>query len=1520
MKRLIRLMLDGKDAHSEQRSPQPRFWKGLVGRCCALLSFAVAAGAACSQEPSQAERTSSVAAAVTSAATMIAAGEIHTCELLPAGTVQCWGDNGYGELGLGMAGGNHPTPVAVPGLTGVTAISGSTLATCALMSNQTVQCWGYGYGPSPVTITNLSGAVSVSVSGASWTHGCAVLSGGTVSCWGDNAWGQLGNGSSDTTPGSGSGSTAAVAVKNLTGAVAVQASAYGTCALLSNGTVQCWGDNSFGELGTGTTTGPSTCYAPYNWPCSKVPVAVQGVNSAVAIASGDGWHTCALLSNGTVSCWGDNSNGQLGDGTTTSRSAPVTVAGLSGSVTAIGAGELQSCAVISGGAVQCWGGNGSGQLGDGTTSDSSIPVNVVNVTGATAVSGGVLHSCALVSGGTVECWGQNTSGQLGDGTLVSSPVAQGANPGPNPIAVTAGWAHSCALLPNGTVQCWGDNSYGELGLGTVGGTHNTPATVNGVNATAISGSYAAECALLTDQTVKCWGYGYGPSPVAISGVTGAVGISSSGSSWSHSCAVLATGKVTCWGDNAWGQLGNGSMDTSPGSGANSTTPVPVSNLTTAVAVVAHAHGTCALLSNGTVQCWGANLSGELGIGTSTGPNTCYAPYNWPCSTVPAPVSGLGGVVALTAGDGDSVCALLSNGTVKCWGDNSFGQLGDGTTTARLAPVLVNGLGGVPRAIATGGDHSCAVLANGTVQCWGNNASGQLGNGSTTASSTPVTATRVADAMTVSAGGSHSCAVLAGAGGISCWGDNTYGQLGTGNTTSSSIPVASALTPHGSQQLAGYYKDYVAAGFPLVGPVPLNATVQLGIGLPARDPRNDSPPMPLLNDFITQVSTPGNSLYHHYLTPAQFASTYGAPASDYNNLVAWAQNSGLTVMTSPNTTLVLDVSGPVSAVQQALFANLNYYRRPDGSLFYAVDREPSLNPPSLTAGVLRISGLDSAFVPVPTNPGSDMASGGGLSAGDLRNAYVPCAPQLKGQGQTVALLSLAGFNGGDIAAYQGANNIPANPPVLVNLHCVGSVFQCFRGIAGSGTAGNPDFETTQDIEMVNALAPAAQVAVFEGPQNGTIVPGCNIGTLSCNTAGTTNDIFWAMTDSNSQWGPSGLPQQISTSYLFDADDNTRQVFAKMAAQGQTLFVTSGDEGAYGLADGWTLDATLPYVTVVGGTALTMQGTGGGVCNAGASSCSYSSESVWNVSNCTGNCASGGGIFNLPLFPPPIPTWQQGLATAANLGSTTTLMAPDVSAAAQNIAVFYATTMTQNGGGTSSAAPLWAGYAALANEHIADTQLTGPLGFATPALYAIAKAVPSAFHDVTVGSNSRQAGSNVYPATPGYDLATGLGTPTCPLLNQLASGSPATPFTCPPSSSACGLVCCTGTCNNFVCTPAPTFQITVGVKALQTFGADVCVSGTGFTKNGTAQVTITGIPTANGGTTFFSQSGLPVDSSGNLSAFFPEVANQVICASTPGKITVTAMDQSTFQTAPAVSVAGCEWCANAPFKCTGVGTCQ
>ncbi len=341
---------------------------------------------------------------------------------------------------------------------------------------------------------------------------------------------------------------------------------------------------------------------------------------------GGGFHSLLQHEDGTVWAWGGNTSGQLGDGTTTTRLTPVRVVGLD-NVKYLAAGRTHSLALKNDGTVWAWGDNTYGQLGDGTLTNRSTPVRVQGLSGVVAITTGDWHSVALMSDGTLRAWGDNGTGKLGDGTYTnrSTPVQVSGLTGV--LVVSLGSNHSLAMKQDGTVWAWGNNDNGQLGDGT---------------------------------TVRR------PTPVQVQGLSGCLALSGG---IVQSLALKQDGTVWAWGGNGAGQLGDGTS-------IDRLTPVQVSGLSGVSAISAGSHQALAMKQDGTVWGWGYNGYGQLGDGTTTNRHS------------PVQTLGLSQVVSISAGTNMHSLALTKDGSAWAWGYNGYGQLGDGTAIARYTPVKV----------------------------------------------------------------------------------------------------------------------------------------------------------------------------------------------------------------------------------------------------------------------------------------------------------------------------------------------------------------------------------------------------------------------------------------------------------------------------------------------------------------------------------------------------------------------------------------------------------------------------------------------------------------------------------------------------------------------------------------------------------------------------------------------------------------------------------------------------------------
>jgi hypothetical protein len=576
-----------------------------------------------------------------------------------------------------------------------------------------------------------------------------------------------------------------------------------------------------------------------------------------------------------------------------------------------------------------------------------------------------------------------------------------------------------------------------------------------------------------------------------------------------------------------------------------------------------------------------------------------------------------------------------------------------------------------------------------------------------------------------------------------------GRLAGGGFTRLALAaaMAAALFPFtaraqgvGKQLLHGHVPPAIAR-FHLqpMSRLPATNRLNLAIGLPLRN-------QDALNKLLAEIYDPASTNYHRYLTPEQFVAQFGPAEQDYQSLINFAKTNGLMVTATYPNRLLLDVNGSAATVEKVFHLTLSVYQHPtENRKFYAPDTEPSID---FNVPVLHVSGLDNFSIPHPAslkkNPqknspaGVVTASGSGPSGSylgnDFRAAYAPDVT-LDGTGQQVGLLEFDGFYSNDIAAYETLAGIS---PVSIQTNLL-------NGFNGTPTSNaNSVLEVSLDIEMAISMATnLASVVVFEAGPSGTFDSILN-SMVSSN--------YYSIKQFSSSWGNGGSPPDV----------NADQIFTNMAVQGQSFFQASGDGDAW--VNSIWVPAASPCVTSVGGTTLTMNGSGA----------SYASETVWNLGydppawspNGNGYWGSGGGVSTSYS----IPSWQQGINMVTNQGSTTMRNIPDVAMTANGIFVVANNGQQDTGvGGTSAAAPLWAGFIALANQQAALLGKSA-VGFLNPAIYAIGKGpnYTAAFHDITTGNNTNASSANKYFAVPGYDLCTGWGTPAGQsLINALVS---------------------------------------------------------------------------------------------------------------------------------------------------------
>jgi alpha-tubulin suppressor-like RCC1 family protein len=569
---------------------------------------------------------------------------------------------------------------------------------------------------------------------------------------------------------------------NKTGINIKQVSSFGysSCLILDTGTVYCVGDNTYGQMGD-ETTDQNSIFEEVSGGHEFESLCLEDYSNSL--------HLCGLLANGTGFCWGDNTNGKLGDGTTTQRETPTLISG-GYNFSNLYCGRYNTCGLLQNGSALCWGGNSYGQLGLGGTNTTQMitPTYVSGGNIFNSLSTGDSEQCGLLHNGSALCWGRNDHGQIGNGSVdVLATIPSFVSGNHNFSFISLGNEKVCGILQNKSALCWGNQASGGSleclgGLGTNDCLeYNVPTPVyGGFSFSYFEPNYWGYCGILENGSSVCWGGNYygeigdntiGPK-IKPTFTQGNYNFSKISSGKENSFGILTNGDLISWGNTRYKVLGKGDISDS--------FLLPIlfnhGNISeSSYSSVYLGYGfACGLLSNKSVACWGDNTYGQLGDNTTIQRGS------------PKLISGGFSFNSISIKN-DHVCGVLVNGSGACWGRNTYGQLGDNTTIQRNISRIIFGYNNFSY-ISAGKDVSCGLLRNGSALCWGRNNRGHVGDNSTTQRNYPVYVNGSYNFSIIGVGSAFSCGLLQNESAL-CWGRNNFGQLGNPSSiTQSTIPL------------------------------------------------------------------------------------------------------------------------------------------------------------------------------------------------------------------------------------------------------------------------------------------------------------------------------------------------------------------------------------------------------------------------------------------------------------------------------------------------------------------------------------------------------------------------------------------------------------------------------------------------------------------------------------------------------------------------------------------------------------
>lgn len=552
------------------------------------------------------------------------------------------------------------------------------------------------------------------------------------------------------------------------------------CAINSNSVLKCWGSNSYGQLGNGNTTS------------SSAPQIIDSGTTYQSVSTG-AFHTCAITTAGVLKCWGDYNYGKLGISGASAYVTSPTIIDAGTLYTKVSAGDNGTCAITTSGILKCWGCNSYGEVGNGSNLTQTTPVTINSGTNYSVVAVGVYHTCAITSAGALQCWGNNASGELGDSRNEgSSPLPITVTSGTNYLTVAAGGGFTCAITSANLMKCWGAADNGEVGNGTTAAVYYPGSVDPSVTYSSVFAATNHACAITTAGLMKCWGQNnYGEiadgtnvtrlTPTAID--TGTV-YSTAAVGLVNTCGITSSNALKCSGSNSDTQAPDGSAPVTKAL-------TQVLSLSSYKAISTGYSHTCAINLKGYLECWGLNSDGQLGDTTLV---NHLVPYK---IDIPNTYSSI-------AAGAYHTCAINASQKIECWGDNSDLAVGNGSTSDQTAPVTIDSTNSYSM-VATGDAQSCGITQSGVLRCWGYNQDGSLLGSGTTDVATPQTVDSTNSYNFVSIGSTHACAITA-TGRLRCWGRNDSGQLGN-----SSVTVGTAITQLTDIDAIHTY-IYVAAGF------------------------------------------------------------------------------------------------------------------------------------------------------------------------------------------------------------------------------------------------------------------------------------------------------------------------------------------------------------------------------------------------------------------------------------------------------------------------------------------------------------------------------------------------------------------------------------------------------------------------------------------------------------------------------------------------------------------------------------